>query len=259
MRKYFFVLILFISCSSENPNSNLMEMVEEKRKEKVEKKFFNEKFNNFLKTNQGQFPSIKIDSTALIFMKNFMDSVGGFFFYETDTLNLEYIAEKVFQGIDKKGIEITLILDNTDSMLDDKEAVKKVLKKIYENTRESSQILNMVLFGDNNSFVLENKEYSPEWYKGLSEIDTLNDINKLYEKINYTFLSIDKPESLIDAVYKTISQESVKNNSVLIVITDAPGHTEPEKTHNSISDILSYQKSKNLTLHYVGIISNLDE
>lgn len=173
---------------------------------------------------------------------------GGESYFLTQT---DKVTEQIIDIIDSHLVnksDIVFLIDNTGSMSDDIENVKKGVGSIIDHIRKKSDIrVAVATYGD--EFADGDRWYSV--YPFTTQMDTVKN------RVNRISLTNggDYPESMFDAACKTMDTLEWRNDAqkMILVLGDAPSLLPPQST-NGMKQVVAKAKSHGVLMNYYPVI-----
>ncbi|GAB4422340.1 MAG: hypothetical protein OHK0039_38310 [Bacteroidia bacterium] len=157
------------------------------------------------------------------------------------------MIQKIIDDHAKRNGEIVFLIDKTGSMDDDIEHVRMALTDIIKSLPRKTR-LGMASYGDNRS-------EPASWFYHQDLTDDFDVIQAFLDDIRPGGGG-DTPESVYDAIYETVDVMSWTStgNKLIIVIGDAPPHTEPSRTTYTQEQVIEKCVSAGLTVNLFPIL-----
>jgi hypothetical protein len=159
------------------------------------------------------------------------DSLGGESYTVEDSLTAGEIAYNILDTSIVNGTDVVFLIDRTGSMGDDIGSVKAIVGELVSLLDAHTNVrLAMGFYRDIHAD-------GQDWYKIYSLSSNYTPALTALSEVN-AYGGGDNPESLYDALFKTLDELnwSPGSKKLLIVIGDAPSHTG-SKTNHSLSEI----------------------
>lgn len=153
---------------------------------------------------------------------------------------------KVIQENAKEGADVVFLIDNTSSMLDDIDAVKKSLNTIISKLPSKIK-LSSATYNDDN--------VDPgHWYAWKDFTTQYNTIKSFINGIA-AYGGGDDPESVYDGLYETLKKMSwsATNKRMIIVVGDAPP-LEADLTDHKLTEIVKMCSSMKVAANLYPIL-----
>jgi len=172
------------------------------------------------------------------------------YFAESSSQLLGAITEILTTKL-KDETDIVLLIDKTASMDDDLFAVRNSLDSIYKLLSGFDNVkLAIASYGDKN--------YHQDFWYNRSDLSTDKEILVNYMDSYKTIGNPDTPESVNDAIVKTVREMNWTNGNrrMILVIGDAPSQ-EPPLSDYSIQDVVKICDSANIIFNLYPVILSL--
>lgn len=173
------------------------------------------------------FDTTRFDKLAVSSFYTIGIKTGGKIYFSQTKDSVYFVITNVIKNHATQDADIVFLIDNTGSMTDDIENVKKNLNKLIDLLKTLQHVrVAVALYGDKNSDGIA-------WYKRTELTPDLETTRKFIHSI-YVNGGGDTPESAYDALYKTTNELKWKSSSkrMILLIGDAPGLEPPLTEHN---------------------------
>jgi hypothetical protein len=152
---------------------------------------------------------------------------GGKLYFSETRDSVYKVINEVLKNHAVQKSDIVFLIDNTGSMTDDIENVKKNLNEILDFLKTVKNVrVGVALYGDKNTD-------GTNWYR---RTDLSTDLEKMRTFINAMYVNGggDFPESTYDGLYRTVEEMNWESKSkrMILLIGDAPGLEPPLTVHN---------------------------
>lgn len=173
---------------------------------------------------------------------------GGESYFLTQT---DKVTEQIIAIIDSHLVnqsDLVFLIDNTGSMSDDIENVKKGVGSIIDHIRKKKDIrVAVATYGD---------EFSDgdRWYAVEPFTNEMDSVKKYVNRIALTNGG-DYPESMFDAACITMDTLEWRRDAqkMIVVLGDAPSLMPPHST-NGMNQVVAKAKSKGVLMNYYPVI-----
>lgn len=178
---------------------------------------------------------------------------GGKLYYSSTKDSVYAVIIDILKNHATENSDIVFLIDNTGSMTDDIDNVKKNLNYIIDYLKQLKNIqVGVALYGDIN---VDGKN----WYKRTNLSKNLETSRSFINKIHVNGGG-DIPESTYDAIYKTVDEMnwSSKSKRMILLIGDAPG-LEPPLTRHNREETIDKCIQSNVKANIYPILININD
>jgi hypothetical protein len=204
-------------------------------------------------TVKDALKDMRFNPEAVKLFVSLADKTGGQTYFAK---NSKMVAQTIVSILDKHTTEMTdvvLLIDKTGSMDDDIENVKKSAARIIAALKKFKNIqLAWGAYGDKN-------DDPANWFQ-LNKLSA--DLDASLDKINglYTGGGGDLPESVNDAIYKTIDEMNwrIDARKMILVIGDAHS-LEPPLADRSLNDVIKKCISSAIHINLFPVVISTED